>query len=201
MPTTHPTRPVGALDACVLIPAGLRDLLLSCAGESVFRPVWQDEILTEVRRNSIRLLTERSGLTTEEATAAVARTLDQMARAFPDAVLPSELWVPLVPDLTCDQKDRHVLAAAIGSQATHLVTENVRDFPAASCPAGLAVVGPDQFLLDRLAAVPAMIRDAVQGMSNRMKEPRRTPTDLAASMAKGQHVPRFGEKLRELFFS
>ncbi|WP_185447445.1 hypothetical protein [Kribbella qitaiheensis] len=41
---------MGALDACVLIPAGLRDLLLSCANEAVFRPVWQDEILDEVRR-------------------------------------------------------------------------------------------------------------------------------------------------------
>jgi predicted nucleic acid-binding protein len=201
MSTMHPARPVGALDACVLIPAALRDLLLSCAGEAVFRPVWQDEILDEVRRNSSRLLMKRHGLTKGAAAASVAHTLEQMTRAFPDALLRSELWVPLVPDLACDKKDRHVLAAAIGAQATHLVTENVRDFPAASGPDGLAVVEPDQFLLDRLAEVPATVRDAVQGMSNRMKEPKMTPPDLAALMAKGRYVPKFGEKLSELFFS
>jgi hypothetical protein len=167
----------------------------------VFRPVWQDEILEEVRRNSIRLLVKRHGLTKDAAAASVAHTLGQMTRAFPDARLPSELWVPLVPDLQCDKKDRHVLAAAIGSQATHLVTDNVRDFPAASCPDGLVVVEPDQFLLDRLADVPGTVRDAVQGMSNRMKGPRITPADLAALMAKGRYVPRFGDKVGELFFS
>jgi len=82
MPTTHPARPVGALDACVLIPAGLRDLLLSCASEAVFRPVWQDEILDEVRRNSLRLLVERSGLTRAAAAEAVTHTVEQMTRAF-----------------------------------------------------------------------------------------------------------------------
>jgi len=112
MPTTHPAGPVGALDACVLIPAGLRDLLLSCAHEAVFRPVWQDEILDEVRRNSVRLLVERSELTENAATEAAAHTLGQMTQAFPDARLPSELWVPLVPTLTCDEKDRHVCRAA-----------------------------------------------------------------------------------------
>jgi len=38
-------------------------------------------------------------------------------------------------------------------------------------------------------------------MSSRMKHPRTTPTDLAALMAKSRHVPKFGEKLGELFFS
>ncbi len=199
MPSLHPVRPVGTLDACVLIPAGLRDLLLSCASEAVFQPVWQDEILDEVRRNSIRLLVKHSGLTKTSAAAAVAHTLEQMARAFPDAVLPSEVWVPLVPGLTCDTKDRHVLAAAIGSQATHLVTENVRDFPARSCPGELTVVEPDDFLLDRLTETPGLVRDAVQGMSARLKAPRSSPTDLAALMAKGRYVPKFGEKLGELF--
>ena len=34
-----PMRPVAVLDANVLIPPGLRDLLLSCADAAVFRPV------------------------------------------------------------------------------------------------------------------------------------------------------------------
>jgi len=40
----RPVRPITVLDANVLIPAGLRDLMLSCADVGVFRPVWQAEI-------------------------------------------------------------------------------------------------------------------------------------------------------------
>jgi len=72
-------RPVAVLDACVLIPAALRDLLLSCADVGVFRPVWQDEILNEVKRNGSRLLVERNGLTEPAALAAVEYILSRMA--------------------------------------------------------------------------------------------------------------------------
>ena len=41
-------RIVAVLDACVLVPAGLRDLLLSMADVGLFRPVWQEEIEDEL---------------------------------------------------------------------------------------------------------------------------------------------------------
>lgn len=195
MPKVRPERPVGVLDACVLIPSGLRDLLLSCAHESAFRPVWQDEILDEVMRNSSRLLAARSGLTEDAATAAAAYALERMALAFPDACQPSETWVPLVRDLSCDAKDRHVLAVAIGAGATHLITDNARDFPAPSVPGGLSVVQPDPFLLELLAAVPDKVLDAVEGMSSRLRRPKKTAVELAEQMAKGRYVPGFGDEL------
>jgi predicted nucleic acid-binding protein len=157
--------------------------------------VWQDEILDEVMRNSVRLLKDRSGLTDDAATAAAAYTLEQMARAFPDACQSSEVWVPLVPDTSCDEKDRHVLAVAIGAEATHLVTDNIRDFPPASVPRGLTVVQPDRFLLDLLATVPEHVIDAVEGMSSRLRYPKKTAVELAEQMAKGRFVPEFGDEL------
>ena len=130
MPSSgEPVRPVAVLDACVLIPAALRDLLLSCADVGVFRPVWQEEILNEVKRNGSRLLVEKNGLTEPAALAAVEYILSKMADAFPDAIAASSLWVPLVPDMTCDLKDRHVLAVAVGAAATHLVTDKHEGFP------------------------------------------------------------------------
>ena len=56
-------RPVAVLDANILIPAGLRDPMLSCADVGVFRPVWQAEIETEVVRNSARLTATRHAST------------------------------------------------------------------------------------------------------------------------------------------
>ena len=158
-------RPLAVLDACVLIPAALRDLLLSCADVGVFRPVWQDEILNEVKRNGSRLLVERSGLTAPAALASVEHILSRMADAFPDAGVNSSLWVPLVPDMTCDRKDRHVLAVAVGAAATHLVTDNTRDFPVASRPHGVAVVKPDRFMRDQLASSPNTVQLELQGCS------------------------------------
>lgn len=191
-------RPVAVLDACVLIPAALRDLLLSCADVGVFRPVWQDEILNEVKRNGSRLLVERHGLTEPAALAAVEYILSKMAVAFPDAIADSSLWVPLVPDMTCDQKDRHVLAVAVGAAATHLITDNTRDFPVASRPRGVAVVKPDRFMRDQLASSPDLVVEAVESISRRLRKPEQSPVQLAELMTRGHHLPRFGAELRDL---
>ena len=41
------------LDACVLYPVGVRDLLLCVAERRVFVPYWSAEILDEVERNIV----------------------------------------------------------------------------------------------------------------------------------------------------
>lgn len=191
-------RPVAVLDANALVPAGLRDLLLSCADVGVFRPVWQGEIEDEVVRNTARLTAERHGIDLETARANAAATMAQMRRAFPDACAATELWAPLVPQITCDEKDRHVLAVAVGAQATHLVTTNLRDFPVRSRPAGVAVVGPDRFVRDRLAADPELVVSAVQAMAARLRRPPMTPVEIAELLATGQFTPKFGAELLEV---
>jgi predicted nucleic acid-binding protein len=193
-----PARPVAVLDANVLIPAGLRDLMLSCADVGVFRPVWQAEIEDEVVRNTARLTVKRHGIELDVARASAEATVTQMRRAFPDACAATELWTPLVGQMTCDHKDRHVLAVAVGVGATHLVTTNIRDFPVRSRPAGVAVVKPDRFLRDRLAAEPDLVVAAVEGMSARLKHPPQPPAEIARLLAKGQFTPKFGAELLEL---
>jgi hypothetical protein len=111
-------RVVAVLDPNVLIPPGLRDMLLSCAHVGVFRPVSQKEILDEVYRNSIRIAVTKRGMTEQQAIVGVKHALTQMRRAFPDACAETKLWAPPVPHVTCDEKDRHVLAIAVGTTAT-----------------------------------------------------------------------------------
>jgi hypothetical protein len=49
--------------------------------------------------------------------------------------------------MTNDEKDRHVLAAAVRAGAHAILTENVRHFPAESVkPYDIDVLTPDQFL-------------------------------------------------------
>lgn len=191
-------RPVTVLAANVLIPPGLRDLLLSCADVGVFRPVWETEIENEVVRNTARLTVERRGIDPEEALAGAQATLAQMRRAFPDACADTKLWTPLVGQMTCDDKDRHVLAVAVGTGASHLVTINTRDFPVHSRPATIAVVKPDRFLGDRLAAEPRSVVAAVEGMSARLKSPPQSPLEIARLLADGQFTPNFGAELLDI---
>lgn len=97
------------LDACVLFPAALRDTLLRAADAGLYRPQWSHAILEEVRRNLIaagRL----------DATRA-QRLLAAMRREFPEAEVRG--YEALVPAMTNDPKDRHVLAAAVSAGGEH----------------------------------------------------------------------------------
>ncbi|MBB5790169.1 PIN domain-containing protein [Jiangella mangrovi] len=195
---TAPVRPIAVLDANVLIPPGLRDLLLSAADVAVFRPVWQSQIEDEVRRNGASLLAKRHGIDEDEAARRIGAVLARMNTAFPDACAPTELWVPLVPAMMCAQEDRHVLAVAAGAGATHLITTNTSDFPARSRPPGVKVVTADRFLRERLEEDPALVIEAIESMSARQTRPRQTPLQIADALVGGQYVQRFGRELRRL---
>ena len=58
---------------------------------------------------------------------AVGRLLVQMTAAFPDAEVTGHQ--SLIDGLTCDAKDRHVLAVAVRTNAGAIVTFNTTDFP------------------------------------------------------------------------
>jgi predicted nucleic acid-binding protein len=110
------------LDACVLVPAALCDTLLRLAEEpAMYRPLWSEQIMTEMGR-ALRTKLRR---TPEE----VAHRRQQMNEAFPEAMVhfPAALLhaVPCIPD----KDDRHVLAAAIMSRANCIVTQNTKHFP------------------------------------------------------------------------
>lgn len=64
---------------------------------------------------------------------AVTHRIGEMSRAFPDAEVRG--YENLVETMTCDPKDRHVLAAAVRSDAAVLVTFNLGDFPDTSTAA------------------------------------------------------------------
>lgn len=78
----------------------------------------------------------------------VNRMVDDMNRAFPDALVTG--YETLVPIVTNDPKDRHVLAAAVRGRANVVVTNNLRHFPAsARDPYGIAAEDGDTFLTNQ----------------------------------------------------
>jgi predicted nucleic acid-binding protein len=116
--------PAALLDTCVLYPTYLRDTLLRLAATGLYQPLWSDDILIELNRNLVEV-----GI----APGAVERTITAMRTHFDDAEVTG--YANLTETMTCDPKDRHVLAAAVRGEADALVTFNAKDFPPASLAA------------------------------------------------------------------
>jgi predicted nucleic acid-binding protein len=193
---------VAVLDAAVLVPAGLRDVLLSMADAGVFRPVWQTEIEAETRRNIVVVERRRDRArgrqrAGEDLEAMAAATVATMNRAFPDARLASRLWLPNVGQMLNDPKDRHVLAAAVGAGASFVVTSNLRDFPTASRPPGVTVVRPDTFAVTMLHADPGGVIEGLSRKVARHRHPPHTLDALADHLAGSDSLRRFAGELAE----
>jgi hypothetical protein len=126
------------LDACVLYSAPLRDLLLSFAEASLYRPRWTEAINDEWTRN---LRNARPSLPADK----IDRTRIRVNESVPDCLITG--YEGLIPTLSLpDADDRHVLAAAIFGHANVIVTFNIKDFPNSS----LAIFSIEAWHPDRL---------------------------------------------------
>jgi hypothetical protein len=122
-----------------------------------------------------------------------ARLVDQMTRHFPDAMVAGHEH--LVPAMTCDPKDRHVLAAAVHARAHVLVTSNLADFPEASAePYGIEVLHPDQFCLDLLDLAPELTIRAIEARAAQYKRPPRTLPEVMEHLKHPQRLPGFANE-------
>ena len=173
------------LDTCVVYPGHLRDTLLRLAERGLYRALWSPDIIEELHRNLVG-----AGIDTR----LVDKLIAEMGRAFPDAEVTG--YSSLIEGLTCDPKDRHVLAAAVRANASGIVTFNLDDFPAASVESfEIEVIHPDTFLLDQLDLAPVAVIDelARQAAANR-REPKSLPSILDALAKAG--VPSFADEVR-----
>ncbi|MPZ65680.1 MAG: PIN domain-containing protein [Pseudonocardiaceae bacterium] len=174
------------LDTCVLFPAYLTDTALRLAAARTYRPLWSAGVFEELRRNLIEVGIE---------VAAVDRRIGRMREAFPDAEVSG--YEALVPAMTNDPKDRHVLAAAVRARAEVIVTFNLKDFATSALePFDLVAVHPDDFLLDQLDLYPKLTLQCLEDQAASYKHEPTTVADLMARLARSG-VPRFaGEVLR-----
>jgi predicted nucleic acid-binding protein len=177
------------LDACVLIPASLRDALLYPAVVGLYRPVWTEELLEEVTRNLPRL--KRSTPITPQS---AQNMVQNLKRAFPGALVTDH--TPLIGSMTNNPKDRHILAAAVVSGAQTIVTINLKDFPRPSlAPFHIEVQHPDVFLSHLFELTPDRMRQAIMMHVEKLRNPPRSLDKVLETLA--QHTPHFVSLLRE----
>jgi hypothetical protein len=127
------------LDANVLYPAPVRDLLLQLAVTDVYKARWT----ADIHREWIENLLENEPHCDR---AKLERTRDLMDSNTRDALVTG--YESLIPTLQLpDPNDRHVLAAAIVGRCDVIVTANLKDFPyAVLVPFGIEAQHPDEFL-------------------------------------------------------
>lgn len=176
------------LDTCVLYPQYLSDTLLTQAYEGAFRPLWSRGILEELGQ----ILARETQMTEEQ----IAHRLDRMRTAFPDAEI--EGYEYLVDGMTNDEKDHHVLAAAVRGNVEVLVTFNLKDFPESALKSfDISAVHPDDFLLDQLDLHPGIVLGCLEDQVNRYTRINgpMTVSELPRPLER-TGVPRFADEVR-----
>jgi hypothetical protein len=163
------------LDACVLYPAPLRDLLMRLAVSDLFRARWTDAIHDEWTRN---VLANRPDL----SAASLARCRRLMDEHVPDCLVTG--YEPLVPALTLpDPDDRHVLAAAVHGGAGTIVTFNLGDFPAAVLGQfSIEAVHPDEFIGRLWDESPEAVLEAVRRHRSSLMRPPKSAAEYLATL-------------------
>lgn len=157
------------VDACTLVSALRRDLLLTLADAEFFRVRWSQRILDETRSALDKIFTERK---IESASARAGRSVDAMHRAFPEALVEAHASVAAMTFGLPDPKDEHVLTAAVQTQAQAVVTENISDFPARIlAPLNLEARTADEFIADTIALDEGKAVAAIRTLRVRLKRP------------------------------
>ena len=171
----HSPRFKVVLDACVLYPAPIRDILLSLAAEGLFKVKWSDTIQGEWTRN---LLKNRPDLKQKQ----LNQTIEAMNKAFPDANV--EGFEDLISSIKIpDKDDRHVVACAIRCNADLIVTFNIKDFPKSTLSKyDIEIQKPDELISNLIDINPDLACKAFTKMVKRLKNPPKTKEDVLATL-------------------
>lgn len=139
------------LDACVLYPTVMREMLLGVAGQGMFQPLWSERILEEWARAAAKAGPEVEAQARGEI--ALTRAAWPRSDVRVDMAQARRLWLP-------DPADIHVLAAAVQGHADVIVTANARDFPRnVLAEETLSRADPDAFLTGFHAARPEVVAE------------------------------------------
>lgn len=165
------------LDANVLYPAPLRDLLLQLAVTDLFRARWT----ADIHREWIEALLAEQPHRSRDALERTRALMDLHTR---DALVTH--YEALIPSLTLpDPDDRHVLAAAIVGRCDVIVTRNLSDFPEdALARFGIESQHPDEFLCNQMTLASGLFCSAVRTVRARLKNPSYSVEEYLATLTR-----------------
>jgi len=177
------------IDACVLVQAAVRDILLRLAERRLFLCRWSEEIIAE----TIRTLQTKLKLTQDNTDYLIGR----IREAFPDAWI-EDGYKELVGAMKNEEKDRHVLAAAVKGHCEVIITYNLKHFPEAALkPLDVVAKHPDEFLIDLYHINPEIVVHELHDQGTTLKN-KKTLSEVLDSLEKCRCV-KFGTMIRDKF--
>jgi predicted nucleic acid-binding protein len=204
------TKLIVLLDACVIVPYDLGDVLLRAAHEGLYKVYFSERILLETTRNRVKRGKTPEARDRLQETA--RRFQEAVIREFPNAIV--EAPKDVEERMTNDQKDRHVLASAVhtkalkGEKVRFIVTRNFKDFPKESlAPYDIDVIYPDDFLVklcetntDQILYQLLEKKASVMKRSFDPKQPNKIPpvttSELISQLENDQ--PKFTSRMRKI---
>jgi predicted nucleic acid-binding protein len=171
------------LDANVLVPYTLTDILLRLSEAGFFRPLWSTEVLAETERTLAHLYPDVDSSRFHDRLAA-------MDLFFTDATVTG--WESLLDSIELpDPDDRHVVAAAVVGGADAIITANLTDFPDSTLAAfDIVAVHPDTFLLDQWDLDPTLAAQILRDTAAARQRPEVTVADVLDQLSRSG-TPRF----------
>ena len=166
------------LDACVLYPTVLREILIGCAREGLYEPLWSARILEEWARATAKIGPEAQAIARSEV--ALLRAAFPRAEVAVHAGLEARLHLP-------DENDIHVLACAIAGGADGIVTANAQDFPRGVLAGeGLERRDPDGFLWELCSGAPEAVAQVVERVRAQAERLSGQPQPLKALLKRAR---------------
>ncbi|PSR31228.1 MAG: PIN domain-containing protein [Sulfobacillus benefaciens] len=184
---------VAFLDACVLFPPNLRDVILTVAETGICQIRWSPDVLDEMQRNVVKRATVEDSAAAESGAQYLRRVMED---AFPEAMVERALYEHFIVMMPNDKKDRHVLAAAIASGADVLVTANLKDFAVPPGFCRVEVQHPDEFLRHQLELAPCEFFDALRDLAAERHAPMDSVPAILDSLQKT--VPHFALQAKDM---
>ncbi len=173
----HSVRFTAVLDTNVIYPVITRDLLFWFAHYEMYTPKWSKHIFDEWKDVMLR-----RGVSSEE----IGKRVQKASLAFPDALVKQYEGLIEVLDLP-DEKDRHVLAAAIKTNADLVVSNNIKDFPEKILNSfGIKIKTADDFLTDLIDLNGETAIEAFKEMVLNKKNPDLDEYELLKQLRKNR---------------
>lgn len=177
------------LDACVLYPTVMREILLGVAATGAFQPVWSARILEEWARAARKLGPE--GETQARGEIAMLGVAWPAAEAPAAEHLEGRLWLP-------DPNDIHVLATAVSTSSDAIMTLNIKDFPkSVLAEEGLLRLTPDEHLHSLWVHQSAEVEAVAQRVLAEAQRLSGQPWEMRALLKKAR-LPRLAKALSGL---
>lgn len=169
--------PIIFLDACVLYPAPVRDLLIRLVQRDLFQARWSDRVHDEWIENLLRNRPELQRTSLERT----RRLMNQEVLGCLVAGYEHRIDALQLPDAD----DRHVLAAAIESGAEAILTFNLQDFPAEALASySMEALHPDIFVSQLLEHSAEKVIETIKSLRGALRNPPKSAEEYLDALTR-----------------